>query len=91
MIPLEIFDFLPERCKVFRVKAAMDGDGLATAVSFTRLDEALPFFPEPAKGILKWAPLLEEIRAKHQLPGLVEARSGACADFDGADSLDLDD
>lgn len=30
-------------------------------VAFKQLDKALPFFPEEAKGILKWAPLLEEM------------------------------
>ena len=30
-------------------------------IRFTRIDSALPFFPEQAKGILKWAPLLEEM------------------------------
>ncbi len=30
-------------------------------VAFERLDEALPFFPPEAAGILKWAPLLEEL------------------------------
>jgi lysophospholipase L1-like esterase len=36
---------------------AVEGDG----VKFSRLDAALPFFPEEAKGILKHAPLLEEL------------------------------
>ncbi len=31
------------------------------ALVFTRLDFALPFFPEDAKGILKWAPILDEM------------------------------
>ncbi len=30
-------------------------------VKFMRKDKALPFFPEQAKSILKWAPLLEEM------------------------------
>ncbi len=30
-------------------------------ISVKRTDFALPFFPEPAKGILKWVPLLEEM------------------------------
>ena len=33
----------------------------AGGISFKRLDSALPFFPEQAKSILKWAPLLEEM------------------------------
>lgn len=43
-----------KRCKVsdFSTK-----DG----VSFQRHDEALPFFPEQAKNILKWTPLLEDM------------------------------
>lgn len=30
-------------------------------LSFTRLDAALPFFPPEAAGILKWAPILDEL------------------------------
>jgi lysophospholipase L1-like esterase len=30
-------------------------------VRFTRFDEALPFFPPEAAGILKWSPILEEL------------------------------
>lgn len=30
-------------------------------IRFQRHDNALPFFPEPAKSILKWAPLLEDM------------------------------
>lgn len=35
--------------------------GNATGVKLQRTDAALPFFPEQAKSILKWAPLLEEL------------------------------
>jgi len=42
-------------CKVSDIKQTADG------VSFQRLDNALPFFPEEAKGILKHAPILEEM------------------------------
>ena len=31
------------------------------SLKFQRLDQALPFFPAEAKGILKWAPILEEL------------------------------
>jgi len=34
-------------------------------VAFIQLDSALPFFPQEAKGILKWAPLLEELNDYH--------------------------
>ena len=40
------------------------GDKLAfkeDLVSFERTDSALPFFPEQARGILKWTPLLEDM------------------------------
>ena len=47
------------RCKVTEIKHK-DG-GLA----FTRHDEALPFFPPEAMGILRWAPLLEEMNDYH--------------------------
>jgi lysophospholipase L1-like esterase len=32
-------------------------------LSFTRLDEALPFFPAEAASILKWTPILEDLNA----------------------------
>jgi lysophospholipase L1-like esterase len=44
-----------KKCTVIDL-AAKDG-----GVSFSRLDEALPFFPPEAMSILKWAPLLEEL------------------------------
>ena len=36
--------------------AAKDG-----GVSFTQLDQALPFFPPKRPRILKWSPILEEL------------------------------
>jgi lysophospholipase L1-like esterase len=44
-------------CKVSGLKR--DGD----TVAFQRQDAALPFFPEEAKAILKWTPLLEDLNA----------------------------
>ncbi|MFL5245028.1 MAG: SGNH/GDSL hydrolase family protein [Gemmataceae bacterium] len=44
-----------ENCKVTEVKT---GDG---GLSFMRQDNALPFFPEEAKTILKWTPIREEL------------------------------
>lgn len=41
-------------CRV--TELARDGDG----VRFVREDQSLPFFPEDARPILKWAPLLEK-------------------------------
>jgi hypothetical protein len=41
--------------KVTDLKATADG------VSFKRQDAALPYFPEQAKSILKWTPLLEDM------------------------------
>jgi lysophospholipase L1-like esterase len=49
-----------ENCKLAEI-AARQADGGATAVSFSRHDRALPFFPAEAKGILKWAPVLEDL------------------------------
>src|SRR6185437_96673 len=43
-------------CQVSKVEAK-GADG----VTFQRHDQALPFFPDEAKSILKWAPLLEEM------------------------------
>jgi lysophospholipase L1-like esterase len=50
-------------------------------VRFKRLDQALPFFPEDAKGILKWTPLLEEmnhygLQVQGLKPGKYEVRLG---------------
>lgn len=42
-------------CKVAKLDIKNDG------LSFTRLDAALPFFPEGAEGILKWAPIRDEL------------------------------
>jgi lysophospholipase L1-like esterase len=46
---------------------------------FTRVDEALPYFPAEAKSMLKWAPLLEEmnhygLQVPHLKPGAYEIR-----------------
>src|SRR5205814_1774829 len=50
-------------------------------VKLRRLDNALPFFPDEAKGILKWAPLLDEmnqygLQVKGLKPGNYEIRLG---------------
>jgi lysophospholipase L1-like esterase len=45
----------PRNCKVTDLKITAD------SVEFTRLDEALPFFPDEAKNILKWSPVLEDM------------------------------
>jgi lysophospholipase L1-like esterase len=47
-------DVLTKNCKVSDVNTK---DG----VRFKRLDQALPYFPEDARSILKWAPLLDEM------------------------------
>ncbi len=46
---------IAKNCKVTDVSEKEDG------LTFTQLDEALPFFPPEAASILKWAPLLEEL------------------------------
>ncbi len=38
-----------------------DLDGKGQSVKFNRLDSALPFFPDEAKSINKWSPLLNEL------------------------------
>jgi lysophospholipase L1-like esterase len=54
---------LPEtkltNCKVANILVVNDGP--YSSVKFTREDAALPFFPDQAKSILKWTPLLEEM------------------------------
>jgi lysophospholipase L1-like esterase len=52
-----------------------------TSLSFTRKDNALPFFPPGAESILKWAPLLEEmndygLKVTGLKPGRYEIRMG---------------
>ncbi|WP_083842808.1 SGNH/GDSL hydrolase family protein [Schlesneria paludicola] len=42
-------------CKIDELKGGSDG------IVFSRLDDALPFFPADATSILTWAPLLEEM------------------------------
>lgn len=42
-------------CKVTKLK--IEGD----SVQFERLDSALPFFPEEARSISKWSPVLEDL------------------------------
>lgn len=48
------------KCQVEGVKTKGE-DGAVTEVHFQRLDEALPFFPDEARSILKHKPLLEEM------------------------------
>lgn len=50
-------------------------------IRFKRLDHALPYFPAPAKSILKWTPLLEEmndygLKATGLAEGMYEVRLG---------------
>jgi lysophospholipase L1-like esterase len=56
---------LPEvrtkNCKHASLGVKFDNGGPAMEASFMRQDLALPFFPEQAKSILKWNPLLEEM------------------------------
>lgn len=54
------------------------------ALSFTRKDAALPFFPAEAASILKWAPLIEELNDYRLAiaglkPGTYEIRIGGVA------------
>lgn len=44
-----------KNCKVSNIEAKGNG------ISFTRLDAALPFFPEGADGILKWSPIRDDL------------------------------
>jgi lysophospholipase L1-like esterase len=50
-----------ENCKVTQFGAKSSDSGAPDSVKFMRQDNALPFFPPGAEGILKWAPLLEEM------------------------------
>jgi lysophospholipase L1-like esterase len=62
-------------CQVTGLVRAGDG------IHFQRQDAALPFFPEEAKAILKWTPILEELNAytlkvSGLKPGKYEVRLG---------------
>ena len=47
----------------------------ATSVKFTKLDKALPFFPEDASSILPWTPILDQLNDyKIQVTGLVPGK-----------------
>ena len=54
-VAIEGTKFESKKCKVSGFTSTEKG------VKFERMDEALPFFPEPAKSILKFTPLLEEM------------------------------
>jgi lysophospholipase L1-like esterase len=76
-----------ENCRVSDV--ARDGDTLR----FRRADQALPFFPDEARRILTWAPILEELneytlKVVGLKPGRYEVRLGGkvAAEF-AADDL----
>lgn len=62
-------------CRATELKRAGDG------ISFQRLDDALPFFPEEAASILKWTPILEDLndyalKVRGLKPGNYEVRLG---------------
>ena len=64
-----------KKCKTSEPKFENGG------VSIERTDFALPFFPEQAKSILKWAPLLEEMndygfKVNNLKPGKYEVKLG---------------
>ncbi|MFZ4080296.1 MAG: SGNH/GDSL hydrolase family protein [Pirellula sp.] len=47
----------------------------ATSVKFTKLDKALPFFPEDASSILPWTPILDQLNDyKIQVTGLAPGK-----------------
>ncbi|MDD4870285.1 MAG: SGNH/GDSL hydrolase family protein [Kiritimatiellae bacterium] len=45
-----------QNCKIENLKVNADGK-----IEFKQQDAALPFFPEEAKSILQWAPIMEEL------------------------------
>src|SRR5262249_45395288 len=76
-----------KNCKVVDITPTEDG-----GVKFQREDEAIPFFPEQAKSILKWAPIREELNhytltVKGLKPGKYEVRLGGkkAAEFTAED------
>jgi lysophospholipase L1-like esterase len=74
-------------CKISDVAATEDG-----GIKFQREDEAIPFFPEQAKGILKWVPIRDDLNhymltVKGLKPGKYEVRLGGkkAAEFTAED------
>jgi lysophospholipase L1-like esterase len=68
-------------CKVSELAARQPDGGPPDVIRFMRQDNALPFFPPGAEGILKWAPLLEEmndygLKVTGLKPGKYEIRLG---------------
>jgi lysophospholipase L1-like esterase len=64
-----------ENCKTSELGAKQDNGGPAIGAAFTQIDRALPFFPEEAKSILKWTPLLEEMNdSRLKVQGLKSGR-----------------
>jgi hypothetical protein len=60
-----------ENCEA-KLKVTNKNDG---ALTFTRLDFSLPFFPDEAKSILKWSPVLDDMnRYVLQVKGLKEGK-----------------
>jgi lysophospholipase L1-like esterase len=45
-----------DQCRITGIVKGANG-----GIAFSRLDDALPFFPEQAASILKWTPILEEM------------------------------
>src|SRR5437660_5164999 len=61
-LDLEKIEFRTENCRVPGVKGNFGaGNPPADYISFTRTDAALPYFPDSAKGMLKFTPLLEDM------------------------------
>jgi lysophospholipase L1-like esterase len=59
-----------QNCKIDNLKVAADGK-----ISFTQQDAALPFFPDDAKGILRWSPILDDMNDYHlKVSGLKAAK-----------------
>jgi lysophospholipase L1-like esterase len=63
------------------INCTVDKLDVKDGVRFMRHDKALPFFPEQAKGILKWTPLLDDmnhygLQVKNLPVGVYEIRLG---------------
>jgi lysophospholipase L1-like esterase len=68
-------DVRTKNCKVIDMGAKTPEGKEADTVTFKRHDFALPFFPEKAESILKWAPLLEEMNDyRLKIAGLKEGQ-----------------
>jgi hypothetical protein len=67
--------FKVANCQIAKLAARQTDGEPATAASFLRHDQALPFFPAEARDVLKWVHILDELNDYHlKVKGLKPGR-----------------